>query len=155
MPSKMQGFFASPRRVPYHRHPFFSKNIGKSLSQHERAFIMAYVRWIGNEDIFEHHYLPGPRLYTDLFYRPGWVLIEAKIRITREVIRTALGQIMDYQRYYLRHPRLAILFSRRPENSMIELLTSKRVATIWQSRGASFADSVDGELTTQIRNVWL
>lgn len=138
--------------APRRRYPFFANNIGKSLSQPERALIRAYVSWVGSEEPFEHHYLPGPGLYTDLFYRPRWVLVEAKISVSREILRAAMGQVMDYQRYYTRHPRLALLLPERPSDTMLDLLSSKRVATVWRSRSASFKDSVEGALTSQLRS---
>lgn len=132
-------------------HTVLANNIAKTLSQPERDLISRYTKWIGRSDIFGHRYLPGPRMYTDLFIRPLYALIEAKSVIDRRTLRTALGQLLDYQRCFARHPRLAVLLPKKPHESMIGLFTSKRVAVIWQSRGKMFADSVGGAFTDQLR----
>jgi len=137
----------SPRR----RHPFLANNVSKTLSQPERELLRAYADWIGSDHLFGHHYLGGPKLYTDMFIPARWALIEAKATIDRQVLRSALGQLLDYQRYYERHPRLGILVPERPTTAMIELMAAKRVTIIWQSRGGAFRDTADGAFTQGLR----
>jgi len=131
---------------------FLSSNVGKTLRKPERDLIRAYACWIGSEDFFEHHRLPVPGLFTDLFIPRLYALVEAKATITRESLRYAIGQLFDYQRYYTtRHPRLAVLLPAKPSRAMIELLDSRRIGVIWRSRGKSFADSCDGRFTCDLR----
>lgn len=133
------------------RHPLLADNVGKTLKQPERELIAAYTCWIRREESFEHHYLRGPRLYTDLFFRPRYTLFEAKSYVDRPTLRMALGQLLDYQRHYGRHPSLAILLPRRADAKMMLLFAAKRVAVVWRSRGGAFADSVAGALSTVLR----
>ena len=143
------GILATVPEVRFHT--VLANNVAKSLSQPERALIGRYTEWIGRSDLFGHRYLPGPRLYTDLFIRPLYALIEAKSVIDRRTLRTALGQLLDYQRCFPRHPRLAVLLPKRPADTMIELFRAKRVAVIWPSRGKTFTDSTGGAFTTALR----
>jgi len=129
----------------------FADNTDRHLSRPERDLIRAYLQWTAREDDFRTQYLPSPRLFVDLFYRPGWALLEAKANVRREVLRTALGQLLDYQRYFPRHPRLALLLPACPSAGMLELLAAKRVAVVWRTRGGAFTDSIRGALTSEIR----
>jgi hypothetical protein len=140
--------------APRKFHPFFANNIGKSLRQPERELIQAYVDWTCTEQFVGHYHLRGPGVYTDLFLPARWTLFEAKAAIHRETIRSALGQLLDYQRYFNRRPRLALLLPERPAETMLDLLAAKRVTVVWRSRGRSFKDSINGEFTDKLRQ-WI
>lgn len=140
-------------QFPKRTHPFLANNIGKRLSQPERALVKAYVTWIGDETLFAHHFVPGARCYCDLFITRPWTLLEAKAYTSRRVLREAIGQLFDYQRFYSRRPSLCILLPRQPDEGMAELLRSKHIATIWKSRGGTFKDSENGKYTQLIRMV--
>lgn len=140
-----------PRERSPHVYPFFARSLGLSLSQPERKLVRDYVAWIGNEDSFGHTYLSGPKLYSDLFVRSCWALVEAKASVDRTVLRTALGQLQDYQRYYRRRPQLAVLLPCRPSKAMEELFGQRSVTVIWQNKNGSFGDSADGKLTSVLR----
>ncbi len=133
------------------RHRLLASNVDKTLLQPERDLLRSYTHWIGGDDPFEHHYLAGPRLYTDLFIRPRWTLVEAKASVERDVLRAAIGQLFDYQRYYAKHPRLAVLLPQKPDNPMAELFETKRIAIIWRSRGGAFKDTSEGSFTDKLR----
>ena len=151
-PASRDGTLAKqPRFSPLKRHRFLANNVSCTLQQPERELIASYGRWVGDENLFEHHFLRSSRLYIDLFIRSLWTLIEAKSFISRVDIRQAVGQLFDYQRYYERHPRLAVLLPMKPTNAMLSLLAAKRIAVIWRSRGGSFRDSIDGTLTGKFR----
>lgn len=132
-------------------HTVLANNVGKTLSQPERELVACYRDWVGRPDILGHIYMRGPRAYTDLFIRPLYALVEAKSVVDRRTLRTALGQLFDYQRCFDRHPRLVLLVPKKPSRDMLDLFASKRVWVIWRSRGRSFADSVDGVFTTLLR----
>jgi hypothetical protein len=134
------------------RYRFLANNVAKTLSQPERNLLRAYECWIGTDDFFEHRALPERGLYTDLFIRPSYTLVEAKATINRWAIRTAIGQLFDYQRYFAdRHPSLAVLLPREPPPNMRDLLRAKRIRIIWRTSGRSFTDSEDGALTSELR----
>jgi len=137
----------APRKL----HPFFANNIGKTLRQPERALIQAYVEWAHAARFVGHYHLRGPGVYTDVFLPSRWTLFEAKATARREVIRSALGQLLDYQRCFPRRPRLALLLPERPTETMLDLLGAKRVAVVWRSTGGSFKDTVGGKFTTVLR----
>jgi hypothetical protein len=121
------------------------------LRHPEKELVQRYVAWLGDEVRFEHRYLRGPDLYTDLLIRPNWTIIEAKSSIDRWAIRLAMGQLFDYQRYFSRRPRLAVLLPEKPSPSMIKLLKSKRITVIWSTANRGFRDSKSGLLTGLLR----
>jgi hypothetical protein len=85
---------------------------------------------------------PGERrpIFCDLFDRTHKVLIEAKGSVTRESIRMAIGQLVDYQRFAPPGTRLAILLPERPREDLRDLLSAAGVGLIFPKPPASFAD---------------
>jgi hypothetical protein len=68
-------------------------------------------------------------LFTDL-YDPGTkLIIEAKGTVTREAIRMAVGQLLDYSRF-VDEPRLAILLPQVPRQDLLAFLDSYTIAVI-------------------------
>jgi hypothetical protein len=118
----------------------------------EAVLVTAYVAWMRQPERFGHHYLRNQGLHTDLFDRSFWRLIEAKASMNRVVLRTAVGQLFDYRRCYLRHPTLAVLLPERPGDSHIEYLESCNVTAIWRTPSGRFSDSSpDRRFSTPIR----
>jgi hypothetical protein len=138
---------------PARHYPFFADNVGKTLNQPERKLIQAYARWVGDFTMFVHHALKNTGLYTDLFIPRCWTLLEAKSNINRRTLREAIGQLFDYQRFYTRSPRLAVLLPQRPSEELMALFEKKHIVVVWRSRGGSFRDSADGVLTTALREL--
>ena len=138
---------------PPRRYPFFSNNIGKTLSQPERELLRAYVTWVGDVEMFAHHPLKESGLFTDLFIPRCWTLVEAKASVMREVLRGAIGQLFDYQRFYTRRPRLAVLVPERPAAAILSLLDCKRIVAVWRGGNGSFFDSAGGVLTKSLRSI--
>lgn len=126
-----------------------------TLSQPERQLIRAYVTWVGDVDLFEHHRLKEPSLFTDLFIPRRWTLVEAKASTDRKTLRQAVGQLFDYQRYYPRSPRLAMLLPQKPQSTMMDLFEKKRIVVVWRSSGGSFKDSAGGAFTRELRAIAL
>src|SRR5262249_41140127 len=97
------------RVVPLERHKSetFIANPAKGPTEAERreaALVERYVHWLtlhGQESEGREISLPErPRqLRIDLFNRTTRELIEAKGTATRDNVRLALGQILDYARY--------------------------------------------------------
>ncbi len=79
---------------------------------------------------------PGEQpLYTDLFDETKNLLIEAKGSVTRESIRMAIGQLLDYQRFIEPKPGLAVLLPTKPRNDLLELLRALRIILIYRDGG--------------------
>lgn len=130
-------------------------NRGKVLDTPESALIARYMRWVGREGVFERGRVHSDDPHTDLFIRPLYTLVEAKSTVTREDIRYAIGQLFDYQRsgqsFKRRHPSLAVLLPLKPATSMLDLLASKKIGVIWQTRGSKFVDLSNGRFTEGLR----
>lgn len=52
----------------------------------------------------------------------------------------ALGQLLDYKRFYARSPSLAVLLPQKPDASTLELLADYRVTVIWETRPGRFEE---------------
>ncbi|MEV6266706.1 hypothetical protein AB0L64_06055 [Kribbella sp. NPDC051936] len=76
-------------------------------------------------------------LYTDLFDSKRAELVEAKATASREAVRYAIGQLLDYQRY-VGPESLAILVPTRPSPDMIELLHNHQITCIVEDSAAHF-----------------
>lgn len=76
-------------------------------------------------------------LYSDLFDITDNVLVEAKGAATRENIRMAVGQLLDYERFIKPSPRLAMLLPARPRKNLLDLCASLSIDVVW-AHGAGF-----------------
>ncbi len=72
-------------------------------------------------------------------------LVEAKQASTREHIRTAIGQILDYQRFWKAKHR-AVLLPDMPDPDLLKLLDSAAINAIWRDGKGGFADNANGAL---------
>ncbi|WP_267243836.1 restriction endonuclease [Streptomyces sp. PR69] len=72
-------------------------------------------------------------LLTDLYDATTDTLIEAKSAATREAIRTAIGQLFDYQRFITPTPSLAILTPSEPRKDLRDLCAALSIQTIWRT----------------------
>ena len=132
--------------------PFRGGIPGLPKNSPEAALVTAYVAWMRQPERFGHHYLRNQQLHTDLFDRRFWRLIEAKASTVRVVLRTAVGQLFDYRRCYLRHPTLAVLLPKRPGEPDLEYLSACNVTAIWCTPSGRFSDSSpDHRFSTPIR----
>lgn len=88
--------------------------------------------------VTRHKIIPsGERepLFTDLYDHTSNTLIEAKGHVSRESVRMAVGQLIDYRRHISGNPRLAALFPVQPRSDLRDLCTSINIATIWRQNG--------------------
>jgi hypothetical protein len=85
-------------------------------------------------------------LRADLYDTHVDVLIEAKAEVSRESIRYAVGQLLDYRRYLEPRPELALLLPERLSPDLAALPVEVGAAVIW-SVDDQFVDSVGGRLT--------
>jgi hypothetical protein len=116
----------------------------------ERKLVGDYVDWINDHEKFGFDFLEEPGFHTDLFDRSRWRLVEAKTHHTREYLRTAVGQLLDYKRFYRRVPSIGVLTYGKPSDPCLSYLSKYKVVAIWKTRGG-FSDSADGEWTTRRR----
>lgn len=77
-------------------------------------------------------------------------LIEAKSSISREHIRMAVGQLLDYaHRMRRKFDRLhhAILLPERPHRDILQWLESINIWVIWQTKKGQYLDNAKGRFT--------
>lgn len=80
-------------------------------------------------------------LYTDIFDETDNVLYEAKGVATREAVRMAIGQLLDYRRYVHSDPALAVLLPTRPSEDLIDLLASQGIRCVFEGGSGGFSDA--------------
>ncbi|MER7536342.1 restriction endonuclease [Streptomyces sp. NPDC097704] len=124
-----------PSREPY------------EAERREAALVRSFVEHLRlqGHDIARQRIVPPGELkplYTDIFDRTAGVLVEAKGSVTREAVRMALGQLMDYRRHITPRPRLALLVPVRPREDLIDLCRDMDIAVIWPT-GDDFSGSSD------------
>ncbi len=123
--------------------PFAGGIPGIPKDHPEARLVSQYVKWINNKERFGHNYIKSAGLFVDLFDRKLWHLIEAKCYVDRNTIRGAIGQLLDYKRYYLRRPSLGILLRQKPPRVILKLLSDYRIAVIWRTPQGRFHDSTE------------
>jgi hypothetical protein len=77
-------------------------------------------------------------LFTDLYDPHAKLIIEAKGTVTREAIRMAVGQLLDYSRFVERS-KLAVLLPEVPRRDLLEFLQSHSIAVIAPQADNGFA----------------
>lgn len=84
-------------------------------------------------------YAPECRdLRADLYLPRLNVLVEAKSSTAREKLRSAIGQLLDYQRLLTPRPKLCVLTPGEPSYDMVELLDSLSIGCAWPVGSARF-----------------
>ncbi len=69
-------------------------------------------------------------IYSDLWDETDKELIEAKSLVTRQQLRMAVGQLLDYSRF-VDHNRLAVLVPTRPRPDLLHYLASAQIDVIY------------------------
>ncbi|GAA1286467.1 hypothetical protein GCM10009609_60390 [Pseudonocardia aurantiaca] len=77
-------------------------------------------------------------LYTDIFDHTENRLYEAKASATRDAIRMALGQLLDYSRHIPGNPDLAVLLPAMPTDDLQILLHRHRVKCVYEASNGTF-----------------
>ena len=67
-------------------------------------------------------------LVTDTFDRTTMTLFEAKANATRSTMRLALGQVLDYRRYFTTDINCSVLIPQKPIDGLVALMDSYEVA---------------------------
>jgi hypothetical protein len=88
--------------------------------------------------------IPGKRpLFNDIWVEEQGHLIEAKGQASREAIRMALGQLIDYGRFIGEVEGMAVLIPKKPEDDLLELALAGNAFCVWPS-GKGFRDNAAG-----------
>lgn len=145
------GAESGPAKLP--SLPFAGGIPGLSKNDPEATLVREYVAWLRAADEFQHHFLRAEGLHTDLFDRRYWRLIEAKNGCDRRILRAAVGQLLDYKRWYPRKPSLGVLLSTKPSSACRRFLTHYGVAAIWRTPSGRFADSTENRSWSSTRRV--
>ena len=84
-------------------------------------------------------------LYTDVFDTVTSTLFEAKAHATRNAVREAIGQLLDYRRHIEPAPRsLAVLLPSRPTDDLLNLITSLQMLCVFETDAGEFATIPSG-----------
>ncbi|WP_166503550.1 hypothetical protein [Modestobacter italicus] len=108
----------------------------------EAQLVTRYLAWLAKKGRdMSSVLLPSESgaLRVDLFDPAQNLLIEAKAKSSREYIRYAIGQLMDYRRRISPPPSLAVLLPEAPARDMLELLSQLHISVIFES-GSRFVD---------------
>ena len=125
------------------RRPFAQGIPGVPHNSQEAELVRQYVEWLRAEAEFDHHYLYAEKLFTDIFDRSRWRLVEAKVHSDRNTVRTAVGQLFDYKRFYARTPSLGVLLGSKPSPACLAFLNDCGVTTVWRTPAGRFCDSTE------------
>lgn len=131
----------SPHPGPSPARPYGGGIPGKGRHHPEALLVDAYVAWMNTPDRFAHVYLRSARLHTDLFDRSRWRVIEAKAVLDRRTLRVAVGQLLDYRRFFNRKPSVGVLLPHRPTREDLKFLNDCRVVAVWRTPQGRFSDS--------------
>jgi hypothetical protein len=124
---------------------------GGRRSRSERELVQRYVDWLAGcgikavSRLYRVSGLARPFL-CDVFLPEKNALIEAKSSDSREVIRMAVGQLLDYQFLEMADRKLAVLLPYSPAPEIRELLDGLSIGVIWPV-GEGFRDSHHGAFT--------
>lgn len=130
-----------PLELVHHSAYTVSATASREAVRREQALVHAYSAYLKAQG----HQVSRRRvptrssgtLWTDLHDDTEDVLYEAKAASSREAVRLAIGQLLDYQRY-VHASRLAVLLPARPSRDMCDLLKSLNIGLVYES-GGTFA----------------
>jgi len=120
----------------------------KVANRREKKLVLRYSKWLEKWGR-RLQVATYKKLQCDAYEPQTRNLIEAKSSSSREDIRMAVGQLLDYSyqgRETFGKPNLAVLLSNEPEWGNIEWLSPHHISVIWEERG-SFVDNANGRFT--------
>jgi len=117
--------------------------LGTVAERREQRLVAQYQAHLEgmDHDVSSHTYLlPGYPLplRCDLFDDSNGTLVEAKGVVSREAVRMAIGQLLDYRRFEDGSPKLAVLLPWRPAPDLIELIHSIGATVVWADVAGGF-----------------
>jgi uncharacterized protein len=114
----------------------------------EAGLLEDYRRWLEHQD----RALSAVKyrmLQCDAYEQARQNLIEAKSSTSREHIRMAVGQLLDYAfqgSHKFGNPHKAILLPSEPRSDIVKWLESLNIKVIWREKKA-FLDNANGQFT--------
>lgn len=113
-----------------------------AAERREAALVQRYEKWLvakGSKVCRKAIRISGTatHLYTDLFDLSAGELVEAKGTASRNDVRLALGQILDYARF-VEHEKRAVLLPVHPGSDLADLLATYQVDCIYEVAGGEF-----------------
>lgn len=110
----------------------------------EADLVRAYVDHVTtsglSKDIAGWRYAKTGGLIADLYDFTRDILIEAKASATREDVRMAVGQLLDYRRHQPVPNRVAVLLPNRPSAPIIDYLADLKIDLIYHTHGGEFLE---------------
>lgn len=125
-----------------------NRTIGSAeAARREADLVQRYSDWLAANGMSAVGYSMGPagqprRFRADLYNETTRELVEAKGNTSRDYVRLALGQILDYSRFVV-HDSLAILVPVRPAEDLVDLLALHGVTCIYETEQGGFERSDD------------
>ncbi len=124
---------AVPRTKASRREASLCEDFQKMLEEHEHEVKRFQIRVA---DL-------SSSLLTDLYDINSQVLYEAKGTSSREAIRMAIGQLMDYRRHITPDPTLAVLLPEEPHADLRDLLASVNINLVYKHKDTFIGWPVD------------
>jgi hypothetical protein len=115
----------------------------------EAHLLEGYRKWLGWQGR-RLSALKYKKLQCDAFETTRRNLIEAKSSLRRELIRMAVGQLLDYSHQVRkRFPKthMAILVPERPRPELVDWLRPLEISLIWREKGTFSDDTKDHQFT--------
>jgi hypothetical protein len=108
----------------------------------EASLVKRYADFIKRPLVTKSARLPtGERLVADAYDKTSDQLIEAKASATRDEIRMAIGQLLDYRRHLASNAKLAVLVPERPSDDLVALVKSIGARVIYETRRGRFTST--------------
>jgi hypothetical protein len=123
-----------------------SKKLMRHARKNEERLLIAYRNWLDSQGRKLRTARYG-KLQCDAFEERRRNLIEAKSSASREHIRMAVGQLLDYAfqiRKKFPDVNMAVLLPRMPDWRAVDWLPKLKIAVIWRENGA-FLDNAKGK----------
>jgi hypothetical protein len=120
-----------------------SARSGTTATRREGELVDRFIAWSGPTELFRRWCLRPPGelspILTDIYSETQNVLYEAKGTTTRNAMRTAIGQLLDYRRHIDRDGlRLAVLLPLAPSDDLIDFATGLGIAVVAERSGGGF-----------------
>jgi hypothetical protein len=125
-----------------------SKKLMRRARKNEERLLIAYRNWLDSQGRKLRTARYG-KLQCDAFEERRRNLIEAKSSASREHIRMAAGQLLDYAfqiRKKFPNVNKAVLLPRMPDWRAVDWLPKLKIAVIWRENGA-FLDNAKGKFS--------
>jgi hypothetical protein len=106
----------------------------RTRTYREHQLVKRYETFLGRPLEVRTALLPsGEILVIDAFDPVDDLLIEAKVTSSRQDIRMAIGQLLDYRRHLAPAGKIAVLLPNRPSKDLLDLLRSLQIGVIYET----------------------